>query len=129
MEQATKKVAERWCAPKRARWTERDGRAVLAAVDASEESDTEFARRHGIGVHRIQYWRNRLVASVPSVVEQFVQVNSVAHGRSVLDAKRPTEDTRRSVEVTLQNGARVRFEGEWEASAVQPWLRVVQVAA
>jgi hypothetical protein len=32
------------------------------------------------------------------------------------------------VEVTLVNGRRVAFAGRWDAAAIAPWLRALEVA-
>jgi transposase-like protein len=41
-------------------WTEDEARAVFAAWRASDESLSAFARRHGIGVQRLYWWKRRL---------------------------------------------------------------------
>lgn len=50
----------------RARWTEEDGRAALAAWEASGESLPSFARRAGVQAQRLSWWRDRLAAVASS---------------------------------------------------------------
>lgn len=52
----------------RARWTEADGRAALAAWEASGESLPSFARRVGVQAQRLSWWRDRLGASSSALV-------------------------------------------------------------
>jgi transposase-like protein len=42
-------------------WTEEDARSALAELSSTRESVTEFARRRGVSVERIRYWRKRLM--------------------------------------------------------------------
>jgi len=42
------------------RWDESDGRSAVAAWQRSGESASAFARRHGIGAHRLWWWQKRL---------------------------------------------------------------------
>jgi transposase-like protein len=55
-----------------ASWTAEDARAALAACAQSGESTVEFARRHGISVQRLYWWRHRLKAAEPSATTQAV---------------------------------------------------------
>lgn len=48
------------------RWTEEDGRAALAAWEASGETLTTFARRAGVQAQRLSWWRERLGGGAPS---------------------------------------------------------------
>ena len=52
-------------------WDEREAREVLE-LSRSGESITEFARRRGISVQRIYYWKKRVAATV---VPAFVAVS------------------------------------------------------
>jgi hypothetical protein len=47
-------------------WTENDAHAVFAEWRASGDSLPTFARRHGIGVQRLYWWKRRLAASSTS---------------------------------------------------------------
>lgn len=44
----------------RARWKPADAARVIAEWTQSGESMTAFARRHGLALHRLHYWRDRL---------------------------------------------------------------------
>ena len=44
----------------RRRWREEDAATVLAALDASGRSMAEFAKRHGLDMQRLHFWRRRL---------------------------------------------------------------------
>jgi hypothetical protein len=106
----------KWRAPKRQRWTESDGEILLAAINASGSKDGVFAREHGIGRHRIDYWRKRLSVAKPA---SFVPVE-------VIDAPAtPTPNSSRRVELKLSGGARLVFTGGWDAGSIAPWLDAV----
>lgn len=45
---------------KRRRWTQKDARRVLDAYEASGESVAAFARKTGLTVQRLSWWRKRL---------------------------------------------------------------------
>jgi hypothetical protein len=47
----------------RRRWTEREARAALAALDASRLPTRAFATREGIDIQRLYSWRRKLEAS------------------------------------------------------------------
>ena len=42
------------------RWSKRAGRAMVEAWRRSGESRAAFARRHGLGAHRVKYWLDRI---------------------------------------------------------------------
>ena len=44
----------------RARWKPADAARVVTEWTQSGESMTAFARRHGLALHRLHYWRERL---------------------------------------------------------------------
>jgi transposase-like protein len=80
----------------RRRWRETDAEAVLAALDASGESAAEFAKRHGLDVQRLHFWRRRLGTvrrSSKGRAPTFVEVLPRSAGR---------------VEVVLRNGRTLR---------------------
>ena len=65
------------------RWTEVEGRAAVAAWRKSGLRASEFARRQGINVQRLHWWRKRLpeeeaVELVP------VELDEVRRGEPVL---------------------------------------------
>ena len=50
-----------WVAPTgKGRWSRQAGREMVEAWRRSGESRSGFARRHGLGAHRVQYWADRL---------------------------------------------------------------------
>lgn len=91
------------------RWSEADGRAALAAWEASGELLTAFARRSGIQAQRPAWWRDRLASPSSSALVPMTVVTT---------GSRP---------VSIQIGE-VRIEAE-DVSAVSPaWLAAVVVA-
>lgn len=44
-------------------WTEDEARAVFAAWRARDESLAAFARRHGVDVQRLYWWKRRLAST------------------------------------------------------------------
>lgn len=61
------------------RWSQAQARWVLGELGRSALGVKDFAERHGIGAHRIYYWRDRLEAteeSTPRLVE--VQLSDTA---------------------------------------------------
>ena len=58
---ADAQVASEWTAPTgKGRWSKKAGRAMVEAWRQSGESRAAFARRYGLGVHRVTYWISRL---------------------------------------------------------------------
>jgi transposase-like protein len=51
----------------RLRWTDTEASAVLSAVDESGLSVSEFATQHGLDRQRLDRWRRKQAARVPSV--------------------------------------------------------------
>src|SRR3954449_6560647 len=87
--------------PPTGRWQSEDGRAMLAALAASGQTPSAFARAHGFGHYRVSYWRTRL--------EERGQGTSSGDGGFVAVAVRDesqdrVDTTERRVEVTLPNG-------------------------
>jgi transposase-like protein len=63
-------------------WTEEDARGALAELSSTRESVTEFARRRGVSVERIRYWRKRLMQrDVPA----FMAVPVTDSGRAQIE--------------------------------------------
>jgi transposase-like protein len=65
-------AAQEWTPPRRRRWDEAAGRAMVAALRQSGESACAFAKRHGLDENRVHRWVKRLVVapaapSAPSV--------------------------------------------------------------
>ena len=99
---------------------------MLAALAASGQPPSLFARARGFAPHRVSYWRTRL------------EERSAARGRAgsggfvavaVRDAAPVSaEAVERRVEVTLPNGRVVTFAGAWDAAAIAPWLHALDGA-
>jgi hypothetical protein len=58
----------------RARWKRAEAGRVLSDWRQSGESMTGFARRHGLGLHRLHYWREQLGGKVSAVEAQGVRL-------------------------------------------------------
>ena len=111
---------------------------MLAALAASGQTPSAFARRIGVGLYRVSYWRARLsgdVAQPPRLGGDVPQPARPAGGfvavrvrdeRRVPDHHGGAQDQR--IEVTLVNGRRVVFAGRWDVAAIAPWLRALEVA-
>jgi hypothetical protein len=98
---------------------------MLAALAASGQTPSAFARAHGFGHYRVSYWRTRL--------EERGQRTSSGDGGFVAVAVRDesqdrADTTERRVEVTLPNGRVVTFAGTWDAAAIAPWLHALDGA-
>jgi hypothetical protein len=95
---------------------------MLAALEASGESDRAFARRTGVAPHRICYWRKKLEGAPASrnerTVAGFVPVRVVEERPPQAPAPRAP----RQVEALLPSGARLVFRGEWDRASLRPWL-------
>ncbi|HEX7840451.1 MAG TPA: hypothetical protein VF469_23390 [Kofleriaceae bacterium] len=99
---------------------------MLAALAASGQTPSAFARAKGFPQYRVSYWRAKFAAPdrqgphvragnggfVPVAVRGTIQPQAAA--------------TERRVEVTLPNGRVVTFAGTWEAAAIAPWLHALE---
>ena len=63
MERRKRDKARQW-----RQWTERDARALLDELAASQETAAQFARRKGVSQQRLAYWRKRLASATPAFV-------------------------------------------------------------
>lgn len=109
--------------PPTGRWQAEDGRAMLAALAASGQTPSAFARAKGFGPYRVSYWRTRLA-------ERDGSTGGARDGGFVAVAVRDEDQahadaTERRVEVTLPNGRVVTFAGAWGAAEVAPWLHAL----
>jgi hypothetical protein len=99
---------------------------MLAALAASGQAPSAFARAKGFPPYRVWYWRAKFAA--PD--HQGPQVGPGKGGFvpvAVRDAIQPQEAaTERRVEVTLPNGRVITFAGTWEAAAIAPWLHALE---
>lgn len=90
---------------------------MVAALRASGLSIRAFAQQHGLGTHRVSYWRAKLAGGTGSGAG-FVAVSVAADSGSGLDE--------RSVEVTLRNGRTLALRGDWDETAIRPWLDALE---
>jgi hypothetical protein len=98
---------------------------MLAALAASGQTPSAFARAKGFGPYRVSYWRARLEARGPGASSGEAGFVAVA----VRDeAQVGADTTERRVEVTLANGRVVAFAGTWDAAAIAPWLHALDGA-
>ena len=98
---------------------------MLAALAASKQTPSVFARAKGFGAHRVSYWRARLDERRPRASSGnggFVAVTV----RDEAEVRAGT--TERRVEVTLPNGRVITFAGTWDAAAIAPWLHALDGA-
>lgn len=99
---------------------------MLAALAASGQTPSAFARAKGFGPYRVSYWRAKLDEAGASrarggdggFVAVAVREEDPARG----------DVTERRVEITLPNGRVVTFVGTWDASAIGPWLQALDGA-
>jgi len=102
---------------------------MLAALVASGQTPSVFARARGFEPYRVSYWRARLGERTTRPPRSkgggFVAV-AVRDEAPVPGHDNSSQEPR--VEVTLVNGRRVAFAGHWDVAAVAPWLRALEVA-
>lgn len=99
---------------------------MLAALAASGQTPSAFARAKGFTPYRVSYWRAKLAA--PDRQGPHVRAgNGGFVPVAVRDTIRPqTAATERRAEVRLPNGRVVTFAGAWEAAAISPWLHALE---
>ena len=99
---------------------------MLAALAASGQTPSAFARAKGFGPYRVSYWRAKLDevdeaqdhGGDGGFVTVAVRDEDPVHARAA----------ERRVEVTLPDGRVVTFVGTWDASAIAPWLQALDGA-
>ena len=99
---------------------------MLAALAASGQTPSAFARAKGFGPYRVSYWRAKLD-------EADASQDHGGNGGFMAVAVREEDPVRevvaeRRVEVTLLDGRVVTFVGTWDASALAPWLQALDGA-
>jgi len=99
---------------------------MLAALAASGQTPSAFARAKGFGPYRVSYWRARLaergIGPARSADSGFVAI-------AVRDDGSPhTGAVDRRIEVALSNGRVVTFAGTWDPTAIAPWLQALEGA-
>lgn len=99
---------------------------MLAALAASGQTPSTFARAKGVPPYRVSYWRAKLAG--PERQEPQIRPGKAGFVPvAIRDAIQPQEAaTERRVEVALPNGRVVTFTGTWEAAAIAPWLHALE---
>jgi hypothetical protein len=99
-------------------WREDDARVVVEAWRHADEPLTRFARRHGVGAHRVARWAARLgrPGSEPAVRFHRVQL-----------ARR--EESAASIEIELTSGRRVRVPRDFELADLRRVLEALGESA
>jgi hypothetical protein len=110
-------------------WTKGDARVVVEAWEASGQPAGEFARSHGFGRHRLDWWRKRLRKSAaqrgateeprwwPVVVKPMHSGEERAAG----------DNDQATMEVILAVGRRIRLRPGFDAAAVQRLIATLEV--
>jgi transposase-like protein len=101
----------------RPRWTERDAREVLAALDRSGKSVSVFAAEHGLDPQRVYLWRRRLGRAERTTFQELV-VHSPALRHS----------TGSAFEIVLASGDVVRVPASFDSVALARLLEVLAQA-
>jgi transposase len=103
-------AAKAWGPPRRRRWSEREGRAMLEALARSGQTVAEFSRRHELQEQRVRAWTKRLpdVATAASFMP--VRVRE--------DARAPIASDP-GVEVILRGGRVVRVGADFDADLLR----------
>ena len=94
------------------RWTERQAREALGALDASGESVAAFAARAGVSAWRLYHWRARLSEQPAAFVE--VQPDAEPRGGGCV------------FEVVLRGGRVVRVPSEFDGGVLRRLVAVLE---
>jgi len=97
---------------------------MLAALAASGQTPSAFARAKGFGPYRVSYWRARLAerGGVPARSDESGFVAVTVRGES----SPRTDAVDRRIEVALPNGRLVTFAGTWDPTSIGPWLQALE---
>lgn len=106
---------------RRRRWSETDARAVVAAWRGSGESQSAFARRHGVDPQRVGHWIRRLDSETSGETSAlpFHPVRVVHRGVAVGAAECAP------IEIVLADGRAVRVPRGVEARELRLVLEVL----
>ncbi len=106
-------MAERGSWTRSGRWTEREAREALTAVEESGESLAAFAKREGFSAERLYRWRRKLAE------EAFVEIERESVG----------PDRGGVLEVVLATGRVVRVPRDFDAVTLQRLLALLEADA
>jgi hypothetical protein len=101
----------------RARWTEQDARAALAALERSGMPVSRFAAEQGLDPQRLYAWRRRLGGAEPTTFRELI-VRPSPDGSE-------RESDRAPFEIVLATGAIVRVPPSFDTAALARLLDVL----
>ena len=104
----------------RPRWTERDAREAIAALDRSGQPVSLFAAEHGLDPQRVYFWRRRLGGAERTTFQELIVRPP---GRRSAD---DTEGT--AFEIVLASGDVVRVPPSFDSAALARLLEVLAQA-
>jgi len=106
-------------------WSEREGRAALAAWRASGSSMAAFARAHGLEPRRLGWWNRQLGAERgPARLLPVKLVERAAPAQ--LSNLTPPARSSGAMEVALANGRRVRVDARFDEAALLRLVRALE---
>ena len=118
MKRSSKK--DEWCVPV-GRWSAADGEAMVAAYRRSGLSMRAFAQKHGLGTHRVSYWRAK--------VDERVDGGKTKPGFVPVQIAGEAASDERSVEVRLRGGQTLTLVGDWDGVSIRTWVGAAAVAS
>jgi hypothetical protein len=99
----------------RPRWTERDARAALAALERSGKPVRVFAEEHGLDPQQLYAWRRRVAGGDGTTFRELV----------VRPSSPPTHGDGAPFEIVLPSGTVVRVPASFDGAALARLLDVV----
>jgi transposase-like protein len=103
----------------RPRWTERDAREVIAALDRSGKPVSVFAAEHGMDPQRVYLWRRRLGGAERTTFQELV-VRAPAGRFAAAESG--------TFEIVLASGDVVRVPPSFDSTALGRLLEVLAQA-
>jgi transposase-like protein len=101
----------------RPRWTEREARAALAALERSRKPISVFAAEHGLDPQRLYSWRRRLGGAEPTTFRELIVRPPAAASLS------PSAGA--AFEIVLGSGVVVRVPESFDAAGLERLLEVL----
>lgn len=106
------------------RWSAADGEAMVAAYRASGLSMRAFGQTHGLGTHRVSYWRAKVEKRAGGGEKKLGFVPVQIAGGAERSASRG-----RSVELRQRDGQTLTLVGDWDGVAIRTWVGAVEAAS